>query len=93
MYLRMRSKVRIIFSPLVHESVRARRYGQRTVRASGRIFLPPRSIQHDPTTVYDTWSLTKESIMGIIAWIILGLGSGLLANLLILCRLNTRFGG
>jgi hypothetical protein len=27
--------------------------------------------------------LTKESIMGIIAWIVLGLGAGLLANMLI----------
>jgi uncharacterized membrane protein YeaQ/YmgE (transglycosylase-associated protein family) len=30
-----------------------------------------------------TWSLTKESVMGIIAWIVLGLGAGLLANMLI----------
>jgi uncharacterized membrane protein YeaQ/YmgE (transglycosylase-associated protein family) len=28
-------------------------------------------------------SLTKESVMGIIAWIVLGLGAGLLANMLI----------
>jgi len=28
-------------------------------------------------------SLTKESVMGIIAWIVLGLGAGLIANMLI----------
>jgi hypothetical protein len=31
-----------------------------------------------------TWSLTKESVMGIIEWIVLGRGAGLLANMLIL---------
>jgi uncharacterized membrane protein YeaQ/YmgE (transglycosylase-associated protein family) len=36
-----------------------------------------------PTHAHLRTSLTKESVIGIIAWIILGLGAGLIANMLI----------
>src|SRR4029077_5543826 len=43
--------------------------------------LPPAT--RLPVTTHPRTSLTKESVMGIIAWIVLGLVAALLANMLI----------
>ena len=47
--------------------------------------LPPRraACPATPATAHPRTPLTKESVMGIIAWIVLGLAAGLLANMLI----------
>jgi uncharacterized membrane protein YeaQ/YmgE (transglycosylase-associated protein family) len=51
---------------------------------SPRELLPPTAIcRAGPATRTSISSLTEESVMGIIAWIILGLGAGLLGNALI----------
>ncbi|HJY03226.1 MAG TPA: GlsB/YeaQ/YmgE family stress response membrane protein, partial [Streptosporangiaceae bacterium] len=44
-------------------------------------YRPPDTTHRIPPTLCT--SLTKESVMGIIAWIVLGLVAGLLANMLI----------
>jgi uncharacterized membrane protein YeaQ/YmgE (transglycosylase-associated protein family) len=50
---------------------------------SPREILSHRDLSRWPATRMSPVWLTEESVMGIIAWIILGLGAGLLANLLI----------
>src|ERR1700688_4434261 len=56
---------------------------QKRARARGSYVLPSRPLAQDRLPRTSISSLTKESVMGIIAWIVLGLGAGLLANGLI----------
>src|SRR5579871_3346654 len=56
---------------------------QKRARARGSYVLPPRSLAQDRLPRTSISLLTEESVMGIIAWIVLGLGAGLLANMLI----------
>src|SRR6202034_1424560 len=56
---------------------------QKRARARGRSFFPPRPVAQDRLPRTSISSLTEESVMGIIAWIVLRLGAGLLANMLI----------
>src|ERR1700735_388338 len=55
---------------------------QRRARAHGRYF-PTATCRAGRLPACHLAGLTEESVMGIIAWIILGLGAGLLANMLI----------
>src|ERR1022692_1498492 len=61
----------------------ARRFNKRTVRPSGELVLPSRSFRMTDYPRTSHSQLTEESVMGIIAWIVLGLAAGLLANMLI----------
>ena len=51
-----------------------------TLAAHGRRFLPPRSVGLDRLPACHVFQLTEESVMGIVAWIVLGLGAGLLGR-------------
>jgi uncharacterized membrane protein YeaQ/YmgE (transglycosylase-associated protein family) len=51
---------------------------------SPREVISPTAIcRAGPATPYVNFVMTEESVVGIIAWIVLGLGAGLLANMLI----------
>src|SRR5258708_30577020 len=57
--------------------------GARAARAVREFFPPPLPVPHHRPVPAPHTTLTKESVMGIIAWIVLGLAAGLLANMLI----------
>src|SRR3984893_2436912 len=66
-------------------------YSSRAVKAlwpskgqePAEISSPTATRRAGPATQTSFSSLTEESVMGIIAWIVLGLGAGLLANMLV----------
>src|ERR1700724_3961933 len=66
-------------------------YSSRAVKAlwpskgqePAEISSPTATRRAGPATQTSFTSLTEESVMGIIAWIVLGLGAGLLANMLV----------
>src|SRR5271157_5112513 len=62
---------------------RERRSGPEKGKSPQELFSLAAICRAGPATRTSISSLTEESVMGIIAWIVLGLGAGLLANMLI----------
>src|SRR6266550_3035876 len=61
----------------------ARRHGSKDGENPKEISPSARSTQHDRLPHTSPCHSLKESVMGLIAWIVLGLAAGLLANMLI----------
>ena len=61
----------------------SKRDGPEKGKSPREIVSPTAIFRAGPATPYVNFVTDKESVMSIIAWIVLGLGSGLLANVLV----------
>jgi len=64
-------------------SARKRRNGREKGKSPQELFSPTAIRRAGPATRTSILSLTEESVMGITAWIAVGVAAGLLANMLL----------